>query len=151
MADAAAVAQVRKPERESKFQTASSAASMKVASPPPERVFEANQMARAFNLLRSNALIWSRIVHHYLMDEPEKLNDIAAWSTDATRLPYRMHNEYLRRFYLPNDLAEGRFTVDGRSIALQDIRTPIFAVGTEWDHVAPWRSSIRSTISRALM
>jgi polyhydroxyalkanoate synthase subunit PhaC len=103
-------------------------------------VFEGNRMARTFNLLRSNDLIWSRIVHHYLMGEPEKLDDLSAWSTDATRLPYRMHNEYLRNLYLTNDLAEGRFGVDGRSIAPQDIRAPIFAVGTEWDHVAPWRS-----------
>jgi polyhydroxyalkanoate synthase len=102
--------------------------------------FEANRMARTFNLLRSNDLIWSRIVHHYLMGEPEKLNDIAAWSTDATRLPYRMHNEYLRKMYLTNDLAEGRFAVDGRTVAMQDVRAPIFVVGTEWDHVAPWRS-----------
>jgi polyhydroxyalkanoate synthase subunit PhaC len=103
-------------------------------------VFEANRMARTFNLLRSNDLIWSRIVHHYLMGEPEKLDDMAAWSADATRLPYRMHNEYLRQLYLTNDLAEGRFAVDGRTVALQDIRAPIFVVGTEWDHVAPWRS-----------
>ncbi len=101
---------------------------------------EAGQMAGAFNLLRSNDLIWSRLVHHYLMGEPEMETDMSAWSKDATRLPYRMHSEYLRRLYLTNDLAEGRFDVEGRPVALRDIRTPIFALGTEWDHVAPWRS-----------
>ncbi|MGL4636145.1 MAG: PHA/PHB synthase family protein [Beijerinckiaceae bacterium] len=101
---------------------------------------EASQMAGTFHLLRSNDLIWSRLIRHYLLGEQEKMTDLAAWSADATRMPGRMHSEYLRAFYLRNDLAEGRFIVDGETINLQNIRTPVFAVGTEWDHVAPWRS-----------
>jgi polyhydroxyalkanoate synthase subunit PhaC len=103
-------------------------------------VLEASQMAGTFHLMRSNDLIWSRAIHNYLMGEPEKMDDLSAWSSDATRMPYRMHSEYLRRLYLDNDLAEGRFRLNGRLVALQDIRTPIFVVGTERDHVAPWRS-----------
>jgi len=101
---------------------------------------EANRMAGTFDLMRSNDLIWSRVIHHYLMGEPERMDDLAAWSSDATRMPYRMHSEYLRTLYLNNDLAEGRFKLDGRPVALQDIRAPMFVVGTERDHIAPWRS-----------
>ncbi len=101
---------------------------------------EASQMAGAFDLMRSNDLIWSNAIHHYLMGEPEKAEDLTAWSSDATRMPYRMHSEYLRTLFLNNDLAEGRFKLGGRQIALQDIRAPLFVVGTERDHVAPWRS-----------
>jgi polyhydroxyalkanoate synthase subunit PhaC len=102
---------------------------------------DSRQMAGAFQLLRSNDLIWSQMVRSYLMGEREPMTDLMAWNADATRMPYRMHCEYLRRLFLDNDLAEGRFTAAGHAVALSDIRVPIFAVGTVRDHVAPWRST----------
>jgi polyhydroxyalkanoate synthase len=101
---------------------------------------DTKQMAGAFQLLRSNDLIWSRMIHDYLMGEREPMNDLMAWNADATRMPYRMHSEYLRHMFLENDLSEGRFIVGEKPVALTDIRAPIFAVGTLRDHVAPWRS-----------
>jgi len=101
---------------------------------------DTKQMAGAFQLLRSNDLIWSAIVQDYLLGERRPMIDLMAWNADATRMPYRMHSEYLRRLFLKNDLAEGRYEVDGHPISLRDIRVPIFAVSTIADHVAPWRS-----------
>jgi len=104
---------------------------------------DGRQMANAFQILRSNDLVWSRMVHHYLMGEREPLTDLMAWNADTTRMPYRMQSQYLRDLFLGNDLAEGRFEADGRPVALTDIRVPIFAVGTERDHVVPWHSAFK--------
>lgn len=101
---------------------------------------DTRQMAGAFQLLRSNDLIWSYRLRHYLLGLPDRVDALCSWNADATRMPYRMHSEYLRRLFLQNQLATGRYLVDGRPVALTDLRVPLFAVGTVGDHVAPWRS-----------
>jgi len=101
---------------------------------------DTKQMAGAFQLLRSNDLIWSRVIHDYLLGERQPMFDLMAWNADATRMPYRMHSEYLRSLFLNNDLSEGRYKVKGRTISLSDIRAPMFVVSTIRDHVAPWHS-----------
>ena len=68
---------------------------------------DTTQMAGAFQLLRSNDLIWSRLVRDYLLGDRQAMTDLMAWNADGTRMPYRMHSEYLRRLFLHNDLAEG--------------------------------------------
>jgi polyhydroxyalkanoate synthase subunit PhaC len=104
---------------------------------------DSRQMAGAFQMLRSNDLIWSRVVHDYMLGGRQQMTDLMAWNADATRMPYRMHSEYLRKLFLENELAEGRFVAAGEPVALVDVVAPIFAVGTERDHVAPWQSTYK--------
>ena len=101
---------------------------------------DSSQMGGAFEILRSNDLVWSRILTEYLMGERAPMNDLMAWNADGTRMPYAMHSQYLRRLFLDDDLAEGKYKVDGRAISLSALRKPMFIVGTERDHVAPWKS-----------
>ncbi len=106
---------------------------------------DTRQMSGAFQLLRSNDLIWSSMVRQYLLAERTPMNDLMAWNADQTRMPYRMHSEYLRHLFLENDLAAGRYSVDGRPLSLADIRVPIFTVATTHDHIAPWPSVFKVT------
>ncbi len=101
---------------------------------------DSRQMAGAFQLLRSNDLIWSKAVRTYLMGERAAGNAMTAWNADATRMPYRMHAEYLRHLFLENRLANAKFEVGERPVSIKDIEAPFFALGTETDHIAPWRS-----------
>ena len=101
---------------------------------------DSSQMGGAFQMLHASDLIWSRAIRSYFLGEPQAPFDLMAWNADGTRLPARMHIEYLRSLYLHNDLVEGRFVVGGRPLALDDIKLPMFVVGTEADHIAPWRS-----------
>jgi polyhydroxyalkanoate synthase len=110
-----------------------------------EGYLDQRRMSGAFQMLRSQDLVWSRLVHEYLMGERRPVNDLMAWNADATRMPYRMHSEYLRQLFLNNDLAQGRYKVDGRSVSVEDIDLPVFAVGALTDHVAPWRSVFKLT------
>jgi polyhydroxyalkanoate synthase len=101
---------------------------------------DSKQMAGAFQLLRSNDLVWSRMVRDYLLGDRRPPNDLMAWNADATRMPFQMHSEYLERLFPKNELANGKYEVEGRPVSLSNIRPPMFVVSTEKDHVAPWKS-----------
>lgn len=101
---------------------------------------DGSQMAGTFSMLQSVDLIWSKIVLDYQLGKRRPINDLMAWDADTTRMPYKMHSEYLTKLFLNNDLVEGHYSIDGNILALLDIVSPIFAVSTTKDHVAPWQS-----------
>ena len=103
-------------------------------------VLKSEKMGAAFSMLRSRDLLWTPAVNTYIRGKRDEPNDLMAWNADGTRMPCRMHAEYLRQLYLNNALAKGEFLAEGRRIDLSDIRLPMFVVGTETDHVAPWQS-----------
>ncbi len=103
-------------------------------------VLSSDQMAGAFALLRSRDLLWTPAINTYVRGKRETPNDLMTWNADGTRMPCNMHSNYLRQLYLNNELARGEFRSEGRQIELSKIQLPMFVVGTETDHVAPWQS-----------
>jgi polyhydroxyalkanoate synthase len=101
---------------------------------------DTKQMAGSFQMLRSYDLIWSKMVQDYMHGKQRGMIALLAWNADATRMPYKMHSEYLEHLFLNNDFAEGRFSIEGNNIVAKNIQIPAFVVSTEKDHVAPWKS-----------
>jgi polyhydroxyalkanoate synthase subunit PhaC len=104
------------------------------------------QMARTFSAIRSEDLIYSRAVRRYYLGKDDLPTDLGVWVADTTRMPARMHSQYLRGLFLENRLTAGRFAVEGRVIALKDISAPMFVIATETDHIAPWKSVYKTQL-----
>lgn len=98
------------------------------------------QMAGSFQFLHSKDLVWSRNTQRYLMGVDDTGSDLMSWNSDTTRLPQRMHSEYLESLFLRDDLTEGHYKVGAMPIALKNLKMPMMVVGTIRDHVSPWRS-----------
>ena len=98
------------------------------------------QMGGSFQFLASKDLVWSRNTRRYLMGEDDASFDLMSWNADQTRLPARMHSEYLTSLFLNNALASGQYRFAGATVALMDIDAPMMVVGTTRDHVSPWKS-----------
>ncbi len=101
---------------------------------------DSENMGGTFGALRASDMFYGSAVNRYLMGNNQAPNDLMAWNADGTRMPYRMHTDYLHQLFLKNELARNKFVVGDRPVSLMDIRAPMFILGTETDHVAPWKS-----------
>jgi len=106
---------------------------------------EASNMATAFNMLRSNDLIWPYVVNNYLKGKKPFPFDILYWNSDATRMPAANHSFYLRNCYLDNNLARGKMTIGGEKLDLHKVKVPIYNLATREDHIAPARSVLEGS------
>jgi polyhydroxyalkanoate synthase subunit PhaC len=103
-------------------------------------------LSTPFTLMRSNELVWNYVVSNWYMGRKPPAFDILAWNADSTRLPAAMHSQFLRRCYLENRLVTpGAFEIDGTGVDLSHVRTPLYVVGAERDHIALWRGVYRTT------
>jgi len=98
---------------------------------------EGKKMADAFNLLRSNDLIWPYVVNNYLKGREPFPFDLLYWNSDPTRMPAANHSFYLRNCYLENNLSNKRMVVADVTLDLSKVKIPIYNLATREDHIAP--------------
>src|SRR5437773_1162776 len=103
-------------------------------------ILEGSKMAMAFNMLRSNDLIWSYVVSNYLKGNPPSAFDLLHWNSDATRMPAANHSYYLRNCYLDNRLSTGTMVLDNTLLDLSKVKVPVYNLATREDHIAPAES-----------
>jgi polyhydroxyalkanoate synthase len=103
-------------------------------------VLEGSKMAMAFNMLRSNDLIWSYVVNNYLKGQPPSAFDLLHWNSDATRMPAANHSYYLRNCYLDNRLSTGTMVLENTLLDLSKVKVPVYNLATREDHIAPAES-----------
>ncbi len=101
---------------------------------------EGKKMANAFNMLRSNDLIWPYVINNYMKGKAPFPFDLLYWNSDATRMPAANHSFYLRNCYLDNRIAKGQMVIDNVELDLKDVTIPIYNLATREDHIAPAKS-----------
>lgn len=107
---------------------------------------DSRSMATMFNMLRANDLIWSNVVNNYLLGKEPPAFDLLYWNADGTRMTRAAHSFYLRNTYLENNLIKpGKVVLKGVPVDLGRIRQDIYAVGTQQDHIVPWKSAWRTS------
>ncbi|MDE0615785.1 MAG: alpha/beta fold hydrolase [bacterium] len=105
---------------------------------------EASEMARTFDAIRANDLIFQYVVNNWLLGEDPPAFDLLAWNNDSTRMPARMHSSYLRRCYLHNEFATDAFEVDGTSLRPADVKQDAYVLSAIDDHIVPWTAAYRT-------
>ncbi len=109
-------------------------------------LLDGKDMSTAFNMLRSNDLIWSYVVNNYLLGKSPSAFDLLYWNGDSTRMPMAMHSFYLRELYLHNKLVEpGGISMNGLPVDLTKIEIPVFLQSGKDDHIAPYGSVYKAT------
>ncbi len=107
---------------------------------------DSNSMATMFKMLRANDLIWSNVVNNYLLGKEPPAFDLLYWNSDGTRMTNKAHSYYLRNICIENNLVTpNKIEVKGIPIDLRQIRQDVYAVGTEQDHIVPWKAAWRIT------
>ncbi|MFO0406158.1 MAG: class I poly(R)-hydroxyalkanoic acid synthase [Labrys sp. (in: a-proteobacteria)] len=96
-----------------------------------------SKMASAFNMLRSQDLIWPYIVNNYVRGKQPLPFDLLYWNADSTRMPAANHSFYLRNCYLQNKLSRGEMVVGDTTLDVSKVTIPIYNLAAKEDHIAP--------------
>jgi polyhydroxyalkanoate synthase subunit PhaC len=101
-------------------------------------VVEGAELARMFAWMRPNDLVWNYVVNNYLLGNEPPAHDILFWNNDTTRLPARLHADFLNLFETNPFARQRALSVRGRKVDVSRIRIDTYVVGGLTDHITPW-------------
>jgi polyhydroxyalkanoate synthase subunit PhaC len=120
------------------FATRESIAAAKAAS-RLAGVLEGRELARMFAWMRPNDLIWNYWVNNYLMGNPPPAFDVLYWNNDTTRLPARLHADFLDLIGSDPFVKGGRLSLGGAAIDMRQLDLDSYVVAGVTDHITPWQ------------
>ena len=106
---------------------------------------DSDKMAHTFDAMRANDLVFSYVVNNWLLGKPPPAFDLLVWNKDSTRMPAKMHSQYLRACYLNNEFAKGEFEVDGAKVDPGKVAVDTYVLSAVDDHIVPWVSGYKTT------
>jgi polyhydroxyalkanoate synthase len=106
---------------------------------------DGREMARTFDLIRANDLVFRYLIDGWLMGEQPPQFDMLAWNADSTNMPGKAHAQFLRKLYIENALANDRFEALGERLSVSEVKTDSYIVAGVDDHIVPWPVAYRTT------
>lgn len=108
-------------------------------------VLDGKDTARVFSWMRPNDLIWNYFVNNYLLGEKPPAFDVLYWNSDTTRLPARLHSDFLNVLKVRPFANPGAMSIRDVPLDIGKVRCPVFITGGTTDHITPWQACYRST------
>ena len=97
-------------------------------------------LAEIFAWLRPGDLIWNYWVNNYLLGKTPPAFDILFWNADVTRMPARLHRDFLD-LAVENALVEpGKAQLLGNPVDLSAVKTDTYVLAGVADHLCDWQS-----------
>ena len=106
---------------------------------------DSGKMAHTFDALRANDLVFGYVVNNWLLGKKPPAFDLLVWNKDSTRMPAKMHSQYLRSCYLNNEFSRGEFEIDGQKLDPGKIDCDTYVLAAVDDHIVPWVSGYKTT------
>jgi polyhydroxyalkanoate synthase subunit PhaC len=101
-------------------------------------------LAEVFAWLRPGDLVWNYWVNNYLLGRSPPAFDILFWNADVTRMPARLHRDFLV-LAVENALTKpGQAQLLGSPVDLGLVKTDAYVLAGVADHLCDWESCYRT-------
>ena len=102
-------------------------------------IVDGHDLARMFAWMRPNDLIWNYWVNNYLLGNQPPAFDILYWNADTTRLPARLHGDYLDLYFTNPFVNSSQLTLSEIPIDMSKVAADSYVIAGITDHITPWK------------